>query len=196
MCSGNARGLASSRSVPHWHRLCLEFMVLSSDTSHRDALRAARDREAAHVEARLRLDGAKVLRLAHLAEELRQSKRVSPLVLEDVELKAALGDEPQLWLDLQHTVSMQPDSSTYRLNAYGTDKIDLLLETESLIKISGACERVLVQADVRRLWQESGKRNADSHYSFTTLLYVWGTGFVAGGALLALLSIYLKKIPF
>lgn len=158
-----------------------------------ETLRQARDAEAVHLEAVLKVHGAKSLRLAHLAQSLRLSH---PSDATDVELKLSPGEEPHIWLDLSHRIVMEPDAKTYRLTATSSDKIEVLLETENLETMLAEAQRVLAHGKVRRAWASGESDRAGQVWSLATLVYVWATGVVAGAAGLALLSIYLKKLPF
>lgn len=158
-----------------------------------ETLRHARDAEALHLDAVLKVNGAKALRLTHLVELLRQSQSNDA---EDLELKVRQGEDPHIWLDLSHRITMEPDAKTYRLSALSTDKVDVLLETENLDTLMVAAQRVLSHGKVRRAWGMGESVPSSKVWSLTTLVYVWATGFVAGAAGLALLSIYMKKLPF
>ena len=158
-----------------------------------ETLRHARDAEVMHLEAALKVNGAKSLRLSRVVQSLRQSQRSDAA---DIELKLNPGDEPQVWLDLSHRITMEPDAKTYRLMALSTDKIDMLLETENLDVLLAAAQRVLAHAKVRQAWTTGESDSTGRIWSLTTLIYVWATGFIAGAAGLALLFIYMKKLPF
>ena len=155
-----------------------------------ESLRRARDAEAAHLDAVLKVNGAKALRLSLVVEKLRQSGAA------EVELKADVGEDPQIWLDMSHRVVMEPDTKTYRLSEYSADKVHMLLETESQDEMLAAAQRVLSHSKIRQAWSGRESDRETNARRLATLVYVWATGFVAGAAGLALLSIYLKKLPF
>lgn len=158
-----------------------------------ESLRHARDAEAMHLDAVLKVNGAKALRLSHVVELLRQSQSTDT---QDVELKVRQGEDPHIWLDMSHRITMEPDAKTYCLSVLSPNKIDILSESENLETLLAAAQRVLSHHKVRRAWG-SGESGAKAKlWSLTTLVYVWATGFVAGAAGLALLSIYMKKLPF
>ncbi len=151
------------------------------------SLRDARDASTAHLEAVLKVNGASYLRLAHLRDLLHYS--------DQIELKAGSGIQPQLWLDLAHRVTMEPDAKTYRLSFVGPDKIEVLLETENLVEAKEAAENALalkVVAQTRKAVIDSQK----AEWRWMTLLYVWMTGVVTGIAALALYVITMKELPF
>jgi hypothetical protein len=154
-----------------------------------ESLRRARDAEAAHLDAVLKVNGAKALRLSLVAERLRQSG--AP----EVELQANVGEEPQIWLDMSHRITMEPDTRTYRLSEYSTGKIEVLLETESSDEMLIAAQRVLSHSIIRQAWKAPESSQGARTWRLATLVYVWATGFIAGAAGLALLSIYLKQMP-
>lgn len=158
-----------------------------------ESLRQARDAEAAHLDAVLKINGAKALRLSHLVQSLRQIQATG---MQDLELTLKPGEEPHVWLDLSHRVTMEPDTKTYRLSALLTDRVDVLLETENLQEVLQQAQRVLAHRSVKQAWNAAESRQGPKVWSLATLVYVWATGFVAGAAGLALLSIYMKKLPF
>jgi hypothetical protein len=151
------------------------------------SLRDARDASTAHLEAVLKVDGASYLRLSHLRTQLGPS--------DQLDLKSAAGVQPQLWLDLAHRLTMEPDAKTYRLSYHGVDRIDVLLETQNLEEAKEAAEKVLAQRVVNaaRFSVEAAQK---AEWRGLTLLYVWMTGLVTGFAALALYVIIMKKLPF
>jgi hypothetical protein len=155
-----------------------------------DSLRHARDAEAAHLDAVLKVNGAKALRLLAVAERLKQAGAT------DVELNAKVGEDPQIWLDMSHRITMEPDTKTYRLSEFSTGKIEMLLETENQDEMLTAARRVLSHGKIRQAWKSPESDRGSKAWRLATLVYVWATGFIAGAAGLALLSIYLKKLPF
>jgi hypothetical protein len=155
--------------------------------------RQARNAEVAHLDAVLKVNGAKALRLSHLVETLRTQQ---PELAKNIELKLAVGDEPQVWLDMAHRITMEPNTRTYRLAEMSSDKIDVALETENLDEALLAAQRVLTHGKVRRGWDSGESAGNAKLWSVATLVYVWATGFVAGAAALALIAIYLKKFGF
>jgi hypothetical protein len=140
--------------------------------------RQARDAEAAHLEAVLKVNGAKALRLSHVAQMLRQSNSSE---VQGVELKVNAGEEPHIWLDLSHRITMEPDAKTYRLTALSTDKVDVLLETENLETLLKNVQRVLAHHKVRQTWAIRESSRSAGDWNVATLVYVWATGVVAGG---------------
>jgi hypothetical protein len=72
----------------------------------------------------------------------------------------------------------------------------VLLETENLQDLLQQAQRVLAHRSVKQAWNAAESRQGAKVWSLATLVYVWATGFVAGAAALALLSIYMKKLPF
>jgi hypothetical protein len=158
-----------------------------------DDVRQARSVEAAHLDAVLNIHGAKAIRLTTLFEALR---KLHPVDSEGFELKLGAGDEPHIWLDLSHRITMEPDARTYRLSAFSSDQLDVLLETEHQDEVLKETQRLLAHVRVRRAWTGRESYLGLDAWRTTTLVYVWATGFVAGAAGLALLSIYMKKLPF
>jgi hypothetical protein len=156
-----------------------------------DDVRRARDAETAHLEAVLKTDGVKAIRLALLGDHVRQHVPAA-----NVELKTEAGLEPQLWLDLAHRVTMEPDAKTFRLAFHGMDRIETLLETEDSTRMLAAIRSVVAHNEVRAARGETDKLALPSAWSYLTLFYVWLTGIVTGVAALALLVITLKKLPF
>ncbi len=170
--------------------LGVELLQIQSD------VRRARDAESAHLEAALKIDGAKYLRLGRLRDVLRERGFGEN---DYFELRVTPGEPPQLWLDLRHRVTMEPDAGTYRLSVHGVDQIDIALETTSLDETVAACIKVLAHSMVRATRDaplhdvESDAQTSSNH---ATLVYVWLTGVITGIAALSLYAIILKKLPF
>jgi hypothetical protein len=163
--------------------VCWSFVLGVDERMSVASLRSARDASTAHLEAILKVNGASYLRLAHVHDLLGSS--------EQIELKAGPGVEPQLWLDLAHRLTMEPDAKTYRLSYVGNDKIEVLLETESVPEAKLAAEKVLalkVVGQARKTVEDSQK----AEWRWMTLLYVWLTGVITGMAALGLYVITLK----
>lgn len=152
-----------------------------------EALRNARDASSAHLEAVLKVDGASFLRLAHLRDVLGTS--------DQIDLKSAPGVQPQLWLDVAHRLTMEPDAKTYHLSHHGADRIDVLLETEQLEEAVNAARKVLAHNKVDHI-RRTRDTTATAHRQWMTMLYIWLTGFVTGVSLLAICLIYLKELFF
>jgi hypothetical protein len=151
------------------------------ETSWQERVRTARDAQAAHLDALLRINGPRYLRLQHLQDALKVPGKT--------ELNANLGTEPTLWLDMTHRVRMEPDAKTYRLTHMG-ETVQTLLETEDLQAIQNASQNVLAHAEVKRAAMLEAAKTS-SAWPFATLGYVWLTGVVTGAALSALAAIYL-----
>jgi hypothetical protein len=159
-----------------------------------ESLRRARDAETAHLEAALRIDGAKVLRLLALRDTLLA---VQPDA--EIELKSGLGEEPHLWLDLHHRITMAPDNSTFRLQHIGVNDISILLETVDARSMADEAQRLIAHRIVladRASNPVAGQPFNDGAWRLATLVYVWMTGVITGFAALALVAIYMKKIVF
>lgn len=166
-----------------------------------EALRNARNAEFAHLEAILKQADSKVLRLADLQDKIRVGLGRHAENMGFLELKHAAGDEPQLWLDLVHAVSMEPDATTFRLSRYHLNERETLFESQTVADIAAQSLRHMaheVIKDARFAAAHTGKPDEKTiaGWSAITLLYVWLTGFVVGVAVLTLLSIYLKNINF
>ena len=160
-----------------------------------DDVRQARDAESAHLEAVLKIDGAKYLRLARLRDVLRERGFGEA---EYFELRMMPGTEPQLWLGLSFCVTMEPDAGTYRLATHGVDKIETALETGSLDEIVAASAMLLAQGIVRksRVAPAATQNGSGTSANQATLVYVWLTGVVTGVVALTLYAIIMKKLPF
>jgi hypothetical protein len=156
-----------------------------------ETLRKARDAEAAHLDAVLKIDGAKALRLSYLLEQLRISFKDEA---SDLELKTDAGVEPQVWLDLSHRITMEPDAKTYRLSVLSEGKIDIQLETHKLDDMLFAAQKVFAHSKVRKAWTSADSTRTTKLWGLATLIYVWLTGVIAGIAGVALISIYMKKL--
>ncbi len=160
--------------------------------TYAETLRKARDAEAVHLEAALKVNGAKALRLAHLVSLLRERLKENPSVLDGIELQTAPGSEPQLWLDLVHRMTLEPDAKTYCLSALADGRREELLTTTNLEEALDTATRVLAHKQIAQTWQRAESARKTTLWSLSTLVYVWFTGVVAGAAGLALYYIYLK----
>jgi hypothetical protein len=154
------------------------------ETSWSEHLRTARNAQAAHLDALLRVNGPRYLRLQHLHENLKANGKA-----DHIELNTDLGTEPTLWLDMAHRVRMEPDAKTYRLVHMG-ETMQTLLETQDVHAMQNASATVLAHAEVKRAAKPEMAKNT-SYLSFATLGYVWLTGVITGAALWALAVIYL-----
>jgi hypothetical protein len=157
----------------------------------RDEIRRARDSETAHLEAILKDEGPKALRLTRLRDMLRDRGYG-----EDLDLQNLVGLEPRLWLDLSTCVVMRPDAGTYQLSVHGPDRIETILQTENLDDMVVECSRRLAHGRVADSRLPIGKNPTLAPFAPTTLIYVWTTGLVTGLAVFALCAILLKKLPF
>jgi hypothetical protein len=175
-------------AVPQWHSWNHGVGILGLDEKMSTAtLRDARDASTAHLEAVLKVSGASYLRLAHLRDQLAAH--------DSIELKSGDGVQPQLWLDLAHRFTMEPDAKTYRLAYHGADKIEVLLETDQMESAVSAAKAVLAHKVVRERRRSSEPSQTDD-WHWMTLLYVWMTGVITGFAALSLYAIYMKKLLF
>ena len=177
-------------------QVCGVFVLSVKLLQIRDDVRRARDAESAHMEAALKIDGAKYLRLARLRDILRERGFGNA---DCFELKNTLGEAPQLWLDLRHCVTIEPDAGTYRLTVHGVDHIEVVLETISLDEAVATSVKVLAHSKVRASRDMSSKdvqSAVSSSSNHATLAYVWLTGVITGMAALSLYAILLKKMPF
>ena len=157
----------------------------------RDELRQARDSETAHLEAILKDEGPKALRLARLHDILRERSNSDSL-----DLQSMAGLEPRLWLDLRTCVVMRPDAGTYLLSVHGRDRIETVLQTENLDEVVAECSRRLAHRQVTASRQPINTDLALAQASPTTLIYIWMTGVFTGVAIFAICAILLKKMPF
>jgi hypothetical protein len=182
-------------TVPVWDRAGFVAWRKSLSVAQRDmkdSIWQAREAATVHLDAVLKVNGAKYLRLSHLYESLRNRGYA---LGQDVKLEAGAGQEPKLWLDLGHVMTMEPDAKTYRLSLYGNNNVDVLLETDNLEEAGAAVIDVSAHGVVAA-GRGALAANRVNAWSFATLLYVWLTGLITGVAALALLVIILKKIPF
>jgi hypothetical protein len=157
----------------------------------RDELRQARDSETAHLEAILKDEGPKALRLARLRDILRERGNS-----ESLDLQSMAGLEPRLWLDLGTCVVMRPDAGTYQLSVHGRDSIETILQTANLDEVVAECSRHLAHRQVAASRQPTNTDLALAQASPTTLIYIWMTGVFTGVAIFAICAIFLKKMPF
>lgn len=152
-----------------------------------ETLRQARDASSAHLEALLKVNGAGYLRLAHLRDLVG--------TVDWPDLKTDVGMPPQLWLDLAHCITMEPDAKTYRLSYHDKHKIDVLLESEDLQTVVAAVKNVQAHQFVG-MTRRAGSGPQKTEWQWLTLMYVWMTGVITGIAALAIYSIIMKSLPF
>ena len=105
------------------------------------ALRRAREAEAAHYEARITFNDAKLLRLSALWDDVSPAFATAPAGLALAELSAKPDDEPRLWIDLVTSVVMAPDPATYRLVRDGEAGRETLCETQSRAEMADCIRR-------------------------------------------------------
>src|SRR5436305_446464 len=94
------------------------------------ALRQARLKEAAHLEAVIDIRDAETLRLQVLKDDLVPIVASKREAEEFFDLALVPGDPPRLWIDLATSVVMAPDPRTYRLVEDSHVGRDTLLETQ------------------------------------------------------------------
>lgn len=101
-----------------------------SDDTLLQALKDARSKETAHLEAIFRMKDVSALRLTALYDRLlsdvSQQAAVKPLF--NLDLDDAF--QPRLWLDLNSSIVMEPDPKTYRLVQVHGSSRDILFETQ------------------------------------------------------------------
>jgi hypothetical protein len=172
--------------------LGLEQRIYSED------VRRARDAETAHLEAVLKVNGGRVLRLAELEDQLRRDNSLNADALRGLELKTDVGEEPSLWLDLGHRVQIFGEGRSYRISRVKPEAIETVLETDSKIGVLAAAQRILAHGYVRdvRTGTPTTSPPAERIWGSATMFYIWLTGVVTGIAVLSLAAIYLKKLPF
>lgn len=103
-----------------------------------EALRRAREAEAAHYEARLAFNDAKLLRLSALWDDIAEDFQAGA---SQAELNVSHDGEPRLWIDLVTSVVMAPDPATYRLIRDGEAGRETLLETASRAEMADCIRR-------------------------------------------------------
>jgi hypothetical protein len=179
-----------------WHRMCVELALAIEQREWDSMVRSARDAESAHLEAVLKVDGARYLRLAHL--RLRLAEAV-PARKDMLDLRAEPGDAPQLWLDAAHRVMVPDNARSYRLEHVGAQAMQPLFESADIEQAVQACTKVLAHAEIqeqRRAASPLAPSRVATSWPLATLLYVWLTGAITGIAAWILLSIYWKKFDF
>jgi hypothetical protein len=161
-----------------------------------DRVRAARDAETAHLDAVLKVDGMRYLRLAHVRNLLLEA---APDQAAALEIRADPGTAPQLWLDVAHRLVLADDGETFQLHHLGAQAVETLLATTDAKAAVEAGLKVLAHQAVltaRRQGAASTGRGTGGGWPLATLMYVWLTGAITGIAALTLLSIYRKNLPF
>lgn len=144
------------------------------------AMKGARARETARLEALFNVPDVRSLRLIVLrdmiAPELAgnaEAKSLFNLHVED-------GDTPRLWLDLKSSIVMEPDPKTYQLLQLGEKTQEIMFETRD----AELMKRQALRCIAHRLVVKTEKSLA-THRQFTALeLALVGLMGMMGGALL------------
>jgi hypothetical protein len=153
-----------------------------------EAVRKAREMEAAHFEALRGFADSKSLRLQVLKLDLEGLIKESDDARKVFELALIPGEPPKLWVDLITSVVMEPDSRTYRLQQDLEWGREILLETPKREEIVKFLRIYLAHRLVMRERQLAGRRAPQATvtgHSTAVVVYAWVSGFLLG--LLALL---------
>ena len=172
-------------------------MARAAETPERDgladALREARQAEAAHFEATLDLRDSKSLRLQLLKDDLLPLVKSSPEARELFGLALIPGEAPKLWIDLISFIVMEPDPRSYRFLQHRQDRREILFETSDRELMAAAVRRHMAHLMVARERQQATVPAiaAPSGYTSASLILAWVSGFAFGALALLGVAIYL-----
>ncbi|WP_421694089.1 hypothetical protein [Aestuariivirga sp.] len=157
-----------------------------------DALREARQAEAAHFDASLELRDSKSLRLQILKDELMPTVQASTEAKEMFDLTLLPGDPPKLWVDLISYVVMEPDHRTYRFLQDRQDRREILFESIDREQTAAAIRRHMAHRLVAKERQSAASPQASPQpgYSSAALILAWVSGFAFGALALVAGAIY------
>lgn len=165
-----------------------------------EALRKARLAEAAHVDALQNVTEARGLRLAALREMLLPHLKGHPLAEGFSELTVQPGETPRLWIDLISSVTVEPDTATYRLEQEREGRRTVLHETRDLQNMADAVLRYIAHRVIAREKTAAGEiqpaAESDRNYSLPEIVYVWFTGAALGVLVMLILAILLGLLSF
>lgn len=152
------------------------------------ALRRARAAEAAHYEARLAFNDAKLLRLSALWDDAKSSLAAMS------ELDIGSDGEPRLWVDLITSVIMAPDPATYRLIRDGEAGRETLFETASRSEMADCIGRYVSHLTIAAARKpESAPAPAEiAQRKSGEVLLAFAIGIAAGAAAVLMLINFLK----
>lgn len=157
------------------------------------ALRAAREAEAAHYQARLGFHQAKLLRLSALSETLAPVFAATAPGLASPDLASSLAADPRLWVDLVTSVVMEPDPRTYRLIRDAEAGPEVLCETPDPATLGAAVRSYLVHRQVAIARQTQPVAPLSTVASPAAAPWVIAiAAFAAGAAIATVASMLLK----
>jgi hypothetical protein len=163
------------------------------------ALLKARQAEFAQVEARIRVNEARYLRLEALRDRIQDLLSQNGGNGSLIELKALPGEAPRLWLDLVSSMVMEPDPSSYRIEKIEAQGLTTLAETRDPEVALQQALQVVAHGAVTRAQMPGSTAVGDSGartYDLAALVYSWSMGVIVGAAALLLAGMYLGKIGF
>jgi hypothetical protein len=165
------------------------------------ALRKARLAMAAHLDALAVVQDAKSLRLDYLRSLLLKQLPETSAMRGKIMLRLPPEDEARLLLDLKSSVAMAADGRSYRLEDESAQGRVLALESPVVEEIANEVLRRDALETIAAAQVAAPNRETHAHggapagvWIMPALLFL--TGVIFGGAGLAALAIYLKKISF
>jgi hypothetical protein len=165
-----------------------------------DAVRRAREVEAAHFDAIRGFVDSKSLRLQVLKLDIEGLIKQDPDAPKMFNLALLPGEPPRLWVDLVTSVVMEPDARTYRLQQDLEWGREILLETLKREEIIKFLRVYLAHRLVQRERQLAGMRvpqtAAVNGHSNAVIAYASLTGFLLGLIATLLAAISLGKLKF
>ncbi|MFO1121274.1 MAG: hypothetical protein U1F47_02965 [Hyphomicrobiales bacterium] len=168
------------------------------DAGLTQALRAARQAEAAHFEAVAALRDAKSIRLLLLKDDLVPAVQSLPGAQHLFDLAVNSGDSPRLWIDLITYVVMEPEPRVYRLMEDRQSGREILFESEDRAHMAERVREIMAHRLVSRERQVASATSISMSPGFSTssMILAWLAGFALGALALLAVAMSLGKIEF
>lgn len=159
------------------------------------AMTQARLAVAAHLDALAMVQDAKSLRLDHVRELLLKLLPPQSALRQSMMLRLPPENEARLLLDLTHSIVMDGDGRTYRLEEDGAHGRRLLFETQQADNMSGeVLRRVAVDEVEKAANRDLGRNSGLRPDTWGQAAFLFLVGAVFGATALAAIAIYLKKL--
>lgn len=157
------------------------------------ALRDARERESARLDAVTEIRDAQTLRLYALKQDLLQGLASGLPKAGFIELALIAGNPPRLWVDLISSVVMAPDPRTFRFEIDTQNGREVLLETRDREEMAQTIIAHLAHRIIDRerlsVRLQGPVEKPEGGYSGAAVMLAWLSGFALGiFALFAILT--------
>lgn len=131
-----------------------EFKAIGNETNireqTREALKRARDLQAARDDAIAAVRDVEALRLFALKQEIAPYVEAMPEAAGFIDLSLPPGNPPRLWLDLTSHVDMAEDARTWRLTQDTADGRVVLFETDRLEDMAAFARKFIAHRVLQR----------------------------------------------